>query len=116
MAEVARDASSRQRRRKKRMSKDLDDHTNESLESPSSIPERIPLQDVVDGEKGGVPHSASNNSGDQDVSSGIHQSTGERRNRARRPRRRSRMENGIVIEFCIGYCVKKWSLTECFNF
>lgn len=115
MAEVARDASSRQRRRKKRMSKDLDDHTNENLESPSSIPERIPLQDVVDGEKGGVPHSASNNSGDQDVSSGIHQSTGERRNRARRPRRRSRMENGIIIEFYIAHSVKKWSLTECFN-
>lgn len=99
MAEVGRDASSRQRRRKKRMSRDLDDHTNESLESPSSVPERIPLQEVVDGEKGGVPHSTSNNSGDQEGSSGIHQSTAERRNRARRPRRRSRMENGNKIKF-----------------
>ncbi|XP_020630126.1 transmembrane protein 237A-like isoform X1 [Orbicella faveolata] len=98
MAEVARDASQRQRRRRKRMSRDLDDHTNESLESPSSLPERVPLQEVVDGEKGGVPHSASNNSGDQEGSSGIHQSTGERRNRARRPRRRSRMENGDVYD------------------
>lgn len=103
MAEVARDreteASSRQRRRKKRMSRELEDHTNESLESPSSVPERIPLQEVVDGEKGGVPHSASNNSGDQEGSSGIHQSTAERRNRARRPRRRSRLENGNKSEF-----------------
>ena len=104
MAEVARDrdmareASSRQRRRKKRMSRELEDHTNESLESPSSVPERIPLQEVVDGEKVGVPHcSASNNSGDQEGSSGVHQSTAERRNRARRPRRRSRMENGKEI-------------------
>ena len=106
MAEVARDASQRQRRRKKRMSRDLDDHTNESLESPSSLPEKIPLQEVVDGEKGGVPQSASNNSGDQEGSSGIHQSTEERRNRARRPRRRSRMENGNKIEFPSTYSVK----------
>lgn len=105
MAEVGRDASSRQRRRKKRTSRDLDDHTNESLESPSSVPERIPLQEVVDGEKGGVPHSASNNSGDQEGSSGIHQSTAERRNRARRPRRRSRMENGNKIKFPSVYSV-----------
>jgi len=106
MAEVARDASQRQRRRKKRMSRDLDDHANESLESPSSVPEKIPLQDVADGEKGGNPHSASNNSGDQEESSGIQQSTGERRNRARRPRRRSRMENGNKIEFPSAYSVK----------
>ncbi|KAJ7334550.1 hypothetical protein OS493_014874 [Desmophyllum pertusum] len=98
MDEVARDPGSRQRRRKKRMSRELDDHTNESLESPSSLPERIPLQDVVDGEKGGVPHSASNNSGDQEGSSGIHQSTAERRNRARRPRRRSRLENVKTLD------------------
>lgn len=104
MAEVARDASQRQRRRKKRMSRDLDDPTNESLESPSSVPERIPLQEVADGDKGGVPHSASNNSGDQAGSSaGVQQSTGERRNRARRPRRRSRMENGNTIEFLSAY-------------
>lgn len=95
MAEVTRDdASQRQRRRKKRMSRELDDHTNESLESPSSVPERVPLQEVVDGEKGGIPLSASNNSGDQEGSSGIHQSTAERRNRTRRPKRRSRLENG----------------------
>lgn len=106
MAEVARDASSRQRRRKKRASRDLDDHTNESLESPSSVPERIPLQEVVDGDKGGIPHSASNNSGDQEGSSVIHQSTGERRNRSRRPKRRSRMENGNKIEFLSAYSVK----------
>lgn len=96
MAEVARDASQRQRRRKKRMSRELsEDHANESLESPSSIPERIPLQEVVDvGEKVSVPHSASNNSGDQEGSSGIQQSSADRRNRVRRPRRRSRLENG----------------------
>ncbi|KAK3753816.1 hypothetical protein QZH41_018467 [Actinostola sp. cb2023] len=40
----------RQRRRKKRTSRDFDDH-NESLESPSSIPERIPLHEMADGEK-----------------------------------------------------------------
>lgn len=98
MAEVTRDdASQRQRRRKKRMSRELDDHTNESLESPSSVPERVPLQEVVDGEKGGIPLSASNNSGDQEGSSGIHQSTAERRNRTRRPKRRSRLENGDVM-------------------
>lgn len=100
MAEVAmstpssRDPSSRQRRRKKRMSREIDDHANESLESPSSLPERIPLQDVVDGEKGGVTRSASNNSGDQEGSTGIPQSTSERKGRARRQRRRSRLENG----------------------
>lgn len=45
------DTNSRQRRRKKRMSREIDDYTNESLESPSSLPERIPLQEVVDGDK-----------------------------------------------------------------
>lgn len=92
------DTNSRQRRRKKRMSREIDDYTNESLESPSSLPERIPLQEVVDGDKGGVPHSASNNSGDQEGSSGIPQPTSERKNRARRQRRRSRMENGEVYD------------------
>lgn len=93
MAEVARDASQRQRRRKKRMSRELEDHANESFESPSSVPERIPMQEVVDGEKVSVPHS----SGDQEGSSGIHQSSVDRRNRARRPRRRSRLENGDAL-------------------
>ena len=92
------DTNSRQRRRKKRMSREIDDYTNESLESPSSLPERIPLQEVVDGDKGGVPHSASNNSGDQEGSSGIPQPTSERKNRARRQRRRSRMENGNKLK------------------
>ncbi|RMX60153.1 hypothetical protein pdam_00010103 [Pocillopora damicornis] len=104
MAEVAidtessRDPSSRRGRRKKRMSREIDDYTNESIESPSSLPERIPLQDVADGDKGGVTRSASNNSGDQEGSSGIPQSTSERKNRARRQRRRSRMENGDVYD------------------
>ena len=93
MADVNRDPSSRQRRRKKRFSRDLEDQTNESLESPSSLPERLPLQEIADGEKvTGHHQSASNNSGEG--SSGIQQSTADRRNRGRRPRRRSRLENG----------------------
>ena len=94
MAEVDRDANQRQRRRKKRMSREVDDYANESLESPSSLPERVPLKEVVDGEKSGVQRSASNNSGDQEGSPGFPQSTADRRSRPRRPRRRSRLENG----------------------
>lgn len=97
--EIARDPAQRQRRRKKRMSRELsEDHTNESLESPSSLPERIPLQEVLDREKVSVPHSASNNSGDQEGSSGIQPSSAEKKNRTRRPRRRSRLENGDVYD------------------
>lgn len=89
---TGRDPAQRQRRRKKRMSREFpEDYTNESLESPTSVPERIPLQEIVDGEKVSVPHSASNNSGDQE---GIQQSSVDRRNRSRRTRRRSRLENG----------------------
>ena len=89
---TCRDPSQRQRRRKKRMSREFsEDHTNESVESPSAVPERIPLQEIVDGEKVSVPRSASNNSGDQE---GIQQSSVDRRNRSRRTRRRSRLENG----------------------
>ena len=78
--EIARDPAQRQRRRKKRMSRELsEDHTNESLESPSSLPERIPLQEVLDREKVSVPHSASNNSGDQEGSSGIQPSSAEKK-------------------------------------
>ena len=99
MAEVSRDTNAqRQRRRKKRISRETDDYANENLESQSSLPERIPLQEVVDGEKSGVQRSASNNSGDQEGSSGVHQSTVERRSRPRRPRRRSRLENGKVVK------------------
>ena len=100
MAEVARDtnAHQRQRRRKKRISRETEDYGNENLESPSSLPERVPLQEVVEGEKSGVQRSASNNSGDQEGSSGVHQSTVERRSRPRRPRRRSRLENGKVVK------------------
>lgn len=97
MAEVDRDANQRQRRRKKRMSREVDDYANESLESPSSLPERVPLKEVVDGEKSGVQRSASNNSGDQEGSPGFPQSTADRRSRPRRPRRRSRLENGDVM-------------------
>lgn len=98
MAEVARDTNAqRQRRRKKRISRETEDYANENLESPSSLPERVPLQEVVEGEKSGVQRSASNNSGDQEGSSGVHQSTVERKSRPRRPRRRSRLENGDVM-------------------
>lgn len=97
MAEVARDTNAqRQRRRKKRISRETEDYANENLESPSSLPERVPLQEVAEGEKSGVQRSASNNSGDQEGSSGVHQSTVERKSRPRRPRRRSRLENGKV--------------------
>lgn len=75
---------SRQRRRKNRRSRDLDDQNAESVESPS---DRIPLQETVDGERAG--HASNSGEG----SSGIPQ---DRRNRNRRPRRRSRMENGEI--------------------
>lgn len=92
---TGRDPAQRQRRRKKRMSREFsEDHTNESVESPSAVPERIPLQEIVDGEKVSVPRSASNNSGDQE---GIQQSSVDRRNRSRRTRRRSRLENGDAL-------------------
>ena len=71
----------RQRRRKNRQSRDFDDQNGEAMESPS---ERIPLHDTVDGERTGQ----ASNSGDG--SSGMPQA----RSRTRRPRRRSRMENG----------------------
>jgi hypothetical protein len=78
----------RQRRRKKRMSRELDDH-NESLESPSSIPERIPLHEMADGEKANV--SAEGSSG---LIHGGPERTSRTRDRSRRPRRKSRAENG----------------------
>jgi len=80
----------RQRRRKKRISRDLDDH-NESLESPSSIPERIPLHDMGDVDK--INGSAEGSSG---LAHGIEGGRSSRsRERGRRPRRRSRTENGM---------------------
>ncbi|XP_031558406.1 transmembrane protein 237A-like [Actinia tenebrosa] len=78
----------RQRRRKKRISRDLDDH-NESLESPSSIPERIPLHEMADGEKANASAEGSSS-----LTHGGHERTSRSRERSRRPRRKSRTENG----------------------
>lgn len=77
----------RQRRRKKRISRDLDDH-NESLESPSSVPERIPLHEMADGDKANASAEGSSS-----LNHG-HERTSRSRERSRRPRRKSRTENG----------------------
>ncbi|XP_032241891.1 transmembrane protein 237 [Nematostella vectensis] len=76
----------RSRRRKKRMSRDFDE-ANESLESPSSLQDRVPLHEMAEGER--------SNASPEDGSLGHEGRTSRSRDRTRRTKHRaSRNDNG----------------------
>ena len=99
------DVPSRERerkRRKKRASMELEERETNNFEKHNthSVPEHLPLHDLVDGADKALvqnPQSASNNSAEG--SFGIPQGDRKSAARSRRPRRRTKMENGLTI-FC----------------